>query len=82
MLMALTDTIRTVTAQRDELVAMLTPPPTAPAPVLGLTVDELEELLVAIGDRQDLEADTGRRARLERARRALEAELARHLAHA
>jgi hypothetical protein len=76
--MALTDTIRTVTAQRDELVAMLTPPPTAPAPVLGLTVDELEELLVAIGDLEDSRPTPPPgppRARPPRPR----AELARHL---
>lgn len=58
----------------------------APSPVrverprLGMTVDELEELIVAAEDRLEHEADAGRRATLERGRRALEAELGRMLA--
>lgn len=45
---------------------------------LGLTVPELEDLLIAIGDREDL-AGPDERARLIRGRRALEAELVRLL---
>lgn len=52
--------------------------PPAPAPTLGLDPLELEELLVAVGDRED-QAGTAARARLTRGRRALEAELARAL---
>lgn len=45
------------------------------APGLGLTAHELEELLTAVGDRED-QAGTDARARLQRGRRALERELA------
>lgn len=54
---------------------VLTP---APAGRLGLTAIELDELLTAVGDREDA-VGTDARARLARARRALEAELARLL---
>lgn len=42
---------------------------------LGLSVDELEELLVAVGDREDQVGEQAR-ARLARGRMALERELA------
>jgi hypothetical protein len=47
-------------------------------PGLGLELDVLEELLTAVGDREDV-ATADARARLCRGRRALEAELARAL---
>lgn len=55
-------------------------PAVAPATLeLGLTIPELEEALMAIGDREDLVGDPNRRARLARARAALERELGRAL---
>lgn len=50
-----------------------------PAPRLGLTAQELEEVLVALDDRADV-VPVDRRARLQRARIAAELELARVLA--
>lgn len=72
--MALDTLTRRATAHLAGIEAMLEPDHRG---ALGLSVDELEELLVAIGDRQDLEADQGRRARLARGRAALERELSR-----
>lgn len=46
---------------------------------LGLDVDVVEDLLVAIVDREDI-AGPDERARLQRGRRAIERELARRLA--
>lgn len=75
----LTTLTRDVVAERDALVDVLTPAP-APAPRgLGLPPDELEDVLVAIGDLEDRTARPDVRARLGRARRRLEAELAEHL---
>lgn len=53
------------------------PPPAARG--LGLTLPDLEELLLAVGDREDT-VGTDARARLARGRIALEAELTRLLA--
>ena len=55
------------------------PLPLDPRPGLGLTPPELEDLLTAVGDREDL-AGPDERARLRRGRHAIEAELARLLA--
>lgn len=79
MLMAATDT------RTPDLELVLTPAPAFPlagpvdTPALGLELPDLEELLFAIGDRED-HATLDERARLARARRALERELARILA--
>jgi len=48
------------------------------ATALGLGVGDLEEMLTAIGDRQDATSSDAH-ARLERGRRALELELSRML---
>lgn len=69
---------RTVTAKRIALADVLEPAG-ARAGSLGLTPVELEDVLVAIGDLED-RAGTDARARLARARRALERELADLLA--
>jgi hypothetical protein len=47
---------------------------------LGVPADELEELILAAGDRLELEGDPDRRARLQRGRGALERELGRIIA--
>lgn len=52
--------------------------PTRTRPELGLDADVLEELLRAVGDREDA-ATADVRARLARGREALELELARGL---
>lgn len=78
MPMAALDTLtRNVRAERDALIDVLTP---APRTRLGLTPVELEDVLIAIGDLEDRTASTDVRARLGRARRALELELADALA--
>lgn len=76
MLMALTDTTRDVIVHRDAFLGMLEPAP----PTLALELAELEELLVAVDERLDVLVPLDRRARLGRARAALEAELGRALA--
>jgi hypothetical protein len=79
MAMAALDTLtRTVRAERDALIDVLTPPARLPAG-LGLTAPELEDVLIAIGDLED-RSGPDVRARLGRARRALERELADALA--
>lgn len=54
--------------------------PAESAPALGLTAAELEEALVALGDREDLATGVDQRARLARVRAALERELGRAIA--
>lgn len=57
------------------------PVPGGPRPTgLGLTPRELEELITAAHDRDELIVDPNRRARLRHGRLALERELARTLA--
>jgi hypothetical protein len=58
---------------------LLDTPATAAAPLLELDTPELEELLVAVADREDA-ATSDVRARLARGRAALERELARRIA--
>jgi hypothetical protein len=58
--------------------AHVTPAPRRRPLELGLTPPELEELLTAVGDREDT-ATAAARARLARGRRALERELAKAL---
>lgn len=74
----LTDTITRVEAEATALQRVLEP--IAPTPVLGLDELELEDVLVAIGDLED-RTGPDQRARLRRARHALERELSRVLAH-
>lgn len=71
--MRLTDTHRARRRSR----AALEPRPAPPVRALGLGLDagDLEEVLVAIGEREDF-ATADVRARLARARHALERELA------
>lgn len=71
---ALAPRIRTTPRRRLEAVPAT--PTAAARRALGLDALELEELLTAIGDREDVVGDPFVLARLRRGRRALERELA------